>query len=59
MQLLSPGQHEKMISNIQEIKARGGIVIAIATEKDKNLAKEKYLIELLGIHPLLFLVVCP
>ena len=38
--------HEKMISNIQEIKARGGIVIAIATEKDQNLADEKYLIEL-------------
>lgn len=38
--------HEKMISNIQEIKARGGIVIAIATEKDKNLEKEKYLIAL-------------
>lgn len=37
--------HEKMISNIQEIKARGGIVIAIASEGDKNLAKEKYLIE--------------
>ena len=28
--------HEKMMSNIQEIKARGGIVIAIVSEKDKE-----------------------
>jgi len=53
--------HEKMISNIQEIKARGGIVIAIATEKDKNLAKEKYLIELSHVEELFspVLVVLP
>ncbi len=29
--------YEKMLSNIQEIRARGGIVIAIVTEGDKNL----------------------
>jgi len=29
--------YDKMISNIQEIKARGGIVIAIATEGDKHI----------------------
>jgi glucosamine--fructose-6-phosphate aminotransferase (isomerizing) len=29
--------HDKMVSNIQEIKARGGIVISIATEGDKHI----------------------
>ena len=29
--------YDKMVSNIQEIKARGGIVIAIATEGDKHI----------------------
>ncbi|MFH1411353.1 MAG: glutamine--fructose-6-phosphate transaminase (isomerizing) [Candidatus Omnitrophota bacterium] len=33
------GTYEKMMSNIQEIKARGGIVIAISTEKDEALKK--------------------
>ncbi|MEK7481081.1 MAG: glutamine--fructose-6-phosphate transaminase (isomerizing) [Patescibacteria group bacterium] len=31
--------YEKMISNIEEIKARGGPVIAIATEGDKKIAQ--------------------
>lgn len=31
--------YEKVISNIQEIKARGGSIIAIATEGDKNIRK--------------------
>ena len=31
--------HEKMLSNIQQIKARKGPVIAIATEGDKEIAK--------------------
>ncbi|MCH7909219.1 MAG: SIS domain-containing protein, partial [Candidatus Hydrogenedentes bacterium] len=31
------GVYEKMISNIQEIKARGGIVLAIATEGDEHI----------------------
>ncbi|MBI1974924.1 MAG: glutamine--fructose-6-phosphate transaminase (isomerizing), partial [Parcubacteria group bacterium] len=31
--------YEKMASNLQEIKARGGPVVAIATEGDKRLAK--------------------
>ncbi len=30
--------HDKMVSNIQEIKARGGIVISIATEGDKHIS---------------------
>ena len=30
------GVYEKMISNIQEIKARGGIILAIATEGDEH-----------------------
>ena len=29
--------YDKMLSNIQEIKARGGIVISIATEGDKHI----------------------
>jgi len=29
--------HEKMISNIQEVKARNGIVISVATEGDKEI----------------------
>lgn len=39
--------YDKMLSNIQEIKARGGIVIAIATEGDKDILHHSvnYLIE--------------
>ena len=39
--------YEKMLSNIQEIKARGGIIIAIATEGDKDILHHKinYIIE--------------
>lgn len=39
--------YEKMLSNIQEINARGGIIIAIATEGDKNILHHKinYVIE--------------
>ncbi|MFH1837400.1 MAG: glutamine--fructose-6-phosphate transaminase (isomerizing) [Candidatus Omnitrophota bacterium] len=33
--------YEKMLANIQEIKARGGIIIAVATENDKKLEKIK------------------
>ncbi|NQU95688.1 MAG: glutamine--fructose-6-phosphate transaminase (isomerizing) [Candidatus Omnitrophica bacterium] len=32
--------YEKMLSNIQEIKARGGIIIAIATKGDKEIASQ-------------------
>jgi len=40
--------YEKMLSNIQEIKARNGIVIAIATEGDKEILHHNinYLIEI-------------
>ena len=31
--------YDKMISNIQEIKARSGIIISIATERDKEIVK--------------------
>ena len=31
--------YEKVLSNIQEIKARGGSIIAVATEGDKQIAK--------------------
>jgi len=33
----SSATYDKMLSNIQEIKARGGIVISIATEGDKHI----------------------
>ena len=36
---LSDSVYEKMVSNIQEVKARGGIVIAIATEGNENIKK--------------------
>ena len=40
--------YEKMLSNIQEIKARGGLVIAVVSEGDKNFKKSKkdYIIEI-------------
>lgn len=40
--------YDKMLSNIQEIKARGGIVIAITTEGDKEILHHNinYLIEI-------------
>ncbi|MCQ9206908.1 MAG: glutamine--fructose-6-phosphate transaminase (isomerizing), partial [Omnitrophica bacterium] len=40
--------YEKMLVNIQEIKARGGIVIAIATKGDKEIATQNinYIIEI-------------
>ena len=33
------GVYEKMMSNIQEIKARSGIVISVATERDREIVK--------------------
>jgi glutamine---fructose-6-phosphate transaminase (isomerizing) len=45
--------YDKMISNIQEIKARGGIVISIATEGDKHIeAHSDYVIYIPKIHEL-------
>ncbi len=40
--------HEKMLSNIQEIKARGGIVIAVVTKGDRSFKKSdgKHVIEI-------------
>jgi len=39
--------YDKMLSNIQEIEARGGFVVAIVSEKDKKISAEKvkYIIE--------------
>lgn len=37
--VLKGSVYEKMISNMQEIKARNGIIIAIATKNDKNIRK--------------------
>ena len=44
--------YEKMLSNIQEVKARGGIIIAVATKKDKEIANQNinYIIEIPKIH---------
>ncbi len=46
--------YDKMLSNIQEIKARGGIVIAIATEGDKEIFHHNvnYLIEIPKVEEL-------
>lgn len=46
--------YDKMISNIQEIKARNGIVIAIATEGDKEILHHNinYLIEVPKVNEL-------
>ncbi len=46
--------YDKMISNIQEIKARNGIVIAIATEGDKGILHHNinYLIEIPKVEEL-------
>ncbi|MFA4982120.1 MAG: glutamine--fructose-6-phosphate transaminase (isomerizing) [Candidatus Omnitrophota bacterium] len=55
--------YDKMLSNIQEIKARSGIVIAIATEGDKEILHHNinYLIEVPEINELFspLLVVIP
>ncbi len=46
--------YEKMLSNIAQVKARGGHVIALATEGDAFLAREAdYLIPIPAISPLL------
>jgi len=55
--------YDKMLSNIQEIKARGGIVIAIATEGDKRILQLNinYLIEVPEVEEMFspLLVVIP
>lgn len=55
--------YEKMLSNIQEIKARGGIVIGIATEGDREIMHHNvnYLIEIPKVEELFspLLVVIP
>jgi glucosamine--fructose-6-phosphate aminotransferase (isomerizing) len=48
------GVYEKMISNIEQVRARGGQVIAIATEGDKIIRdKADYVIEVPETLPLL------
>ncbi|MBC7782243.1 MAG: glutamine--fructose-6-phosphate transaminase (isomerizing) [Burkholderiales bacterium] len=32
-------QYDKVISNIEEVRARGGVIIAVATEGDKNITR--------------------
>ncbi|MEA3488745.1 MAG: glutamine--fructose-6-phosphate transaminase (isomerizing) [Candidatus Omnitrophota bacterium] len=55
--------HEKMLSNVQEIKARGGIVIGIVSEGDKALRGDKtnYIIEVPKVEEIFspLLVVMP
>lgn len=55
--------YDKMLSNIQEIKARGGIIIAIATESDRDVLHQKanYVIEIPGVEELFspLLVIIP
>jgi glutamine---fructose-6-phosphate transaminase (isomerizing) len=58
---IAPDDHvfEKMIGNIQEVKARGGSVIALTTERNQALLKEllhpddDFLIAVPDAHPLL------
>jgi glutamine---fructose-6-phosphate transaminase (isomerizing) len=58
---LAPADHvfEKMIGNIQEVKARGGSVIALTTEGNEGLLKElldpeeDFLVSVPHAHPLL------
>jgi glucosamine--fructose-6-phosphate aminotransferase (isomerizing) len=50
--------YEKMISQIEQVKARGGIVIALATEGDTDIAaKADYVLSVPAITPLLSPVV--
>lgn len=55
--------HEKMLSNIEEIKARGGIVIAVITKGDKSFprGKTKHAIEIPRVREIFspLLVVMP
>jgi glucosamine--fructose-6-phosphate aminotransferase (isomerizing) len=50
--------YEKMISQIEQVKARGGIVIALATEGDADVAaKADYILSVPAVTPLLSPVV--
>jgi glucosamine--fructose-6-phosphate aminotransferase (isomerizing) len=50
--------YEKMISQIEQVKARGGIVIALATEGDADIAaKADYVLSVPAVTPLLSPVV--
>ncbi len=55
--------YDKMLSNIQEIKARGGIIIAVVTEGDKEILHHNvnYVIEMPSVEELFspLLVVIP
>jgi glucosamine--fructose-6-phosphate aminotransferase (isomerizing) len=56
------GVHDKMLSNVQEVKARGGVVIAVGEEGDEELGRlaDAYL-AVPRVHPLLtpFVTVVP
>ena len=48
------GGYEKVLSNLSEVKARGGRVIAITTEGDRSLhTLADHVIEVPAVHPLL------
>jgi len=48
------GVYEKMISQVEQVRARGGIVIAIATEGDDDIRKKAdHVISVPPAHPLL------
>jgi len=51
---LRDGLRDKMLSNVEEVRARGGVVIAIGSEGDDELAvKAQHVIYLPQAHPLL------
>src|ERR1035438_7052355 len=42
---------DKMLSNMQEVRARGGIVVSVAHEKDGDVAKQSdYLLAVPWVH---------
>jgi glucosamine--fructose-6-phosphate aminotransferase (isomerizing) len=48
------GVYEKVISNVMEVKARGGIILAVATEGDREIGtKTDYVIRVPSAPPLL------
>ena len=50
--------YEKVISNVMEVKARGGIIIAVATEGDREIdTKTDYVIRVPSAPPLLMPIV--
>src|SRR5713101_6683051 len=49
---------DKMLSNMQEVKARGGIVIAVAHAPDPDVARQSdYMLDVPTVHEALALII--